>query len=111
MHLFEKRDKFTSRGIVISILFFALIIGLFVSMLGQIEEKSVGEQTKLLEDALYRAAVTCYAIEGRYPPSLKYITDNFLVVIDEEKYIVSYSGFASNVMPNIRVFVEGAEGE
>lgn len=111
MHLFEKREKFTSRGIIVSILFFALLASLFVSVIGQMKDKSDGEQNKLLEDALYRAAITCYAIEGRYPPSVKYITDNFVIVVDEEKYIVSYDAFASNVMPNIRVLVKGASFE
>jgi hypothetical protein len=108
MHLFEKREKFKSRGLIISILLFGLIIALFISMLGQIEMKSGDEQTKIMEDALYRAAVTCYAIEGRYPPSVQYIIDNFAVVVDEEKYIVSYNGFASNVMPDITVLRKGA---
>jgi len=111
MHLFEKREKFASRGIVISILVFALIAILFVAMLGQIRTKSDSEQVKLLEEALRRAAITCYAIEGRYPPSIQYIMDHFLVIIDDEKYIVSYDVFASNVMPSINVLNRNAAPE
>ena len=113
MHLFEKRERFNSRGLIMSVLLFGLIGFVFTMMLSQVETQTGDQQTKILEDALRRAAVTCYAIEGRYPPSLSYMVDNFGVVVDDEKFIVSYDGWAMNVMPPIRVLVIGSavEGE
>ena len=43
----------------------------------------------------------CYAIEGRYPPSVEYLEENYAVQINRKKYNVFYDGFASNVMPEI----------
>ena len=107
MHLFEKRERFNSRGMIISILLFAAVALVFVSMLGQVETQGGDQQTKLLEDALFRAAVTCYAVEGRYPPTRDYIVEKYGVIIDEAKYIVTYDVFAPNVMPGIQVLIRG----
>ena len=43
------------------------------------------------------------AIEGRYPPSVEYLEENYGILIDRDKYDVFYSGFASNFMPDITV--------
>lgn len=45
----------------------------------------------------------CYAIEGRYPPSVEYLEENYAVQINRKKYNVFYDGFASNVMPEITI--------
>ena len=50
-----------------------------------------------------RAAILFYAVEGRYPPSLSYMTENYGVTINEERYIVRYERFADNVMPQVTV--------
>lgn len=50
-----------------------------------------------------RASVQCYAIEGRYPPSVEYLEENYAVQINRKKYNVFYDGFASNVMPEITI--------
>lgn len=61
------------------------------------------EEQVLLEEAIKRAVVQCYAIEGMYPPDVAYIKKMYGVGIDEGKYIVHYEAFASNIMPDIKV--------
>ena len=56
-----------------------------------------------LEQALNRAAVACYAIEGAYPPSIEYLEDHYRVRIDKDRYTVKYELYASNLMPDITV--------
>ena len=56
-----------------------------------------------LRQGITRACVQCYAIEGRYPPSVAYLEERYGIQIDEERYNVFYSGFASNLMPDITV--------
>ena len=51
----------------------------------------------------FRACIQCYAIEGRYPPSVEYLEENYGIQIDHDKYNVFYDGFASNIMPEITV--------
>lgn len=67
------------------------------------------EARRTLEDSLRRAAVSCYAIEGCYPPSLEYLTENYGVYIDAERYVVFYDVFAPNLMPDITVLARREE--
>ena len=39
-----------------------------------------------------------------YPSELEYLTEHYNLRIDEEKYIISYDCFSSNIMPEIYVF-------
>lgn len=68
------------------------------------------EQVHFLQKALKRAAIQCYAIEGMYPPDVKYLEDHYGLVINHKRYIVHYEVFAANIMPDMTVF-EKAGGE
>ena len=61
------------------------------------------EGAETLRNGIRRASVQCYAIEGRYPPSIEYLEENYGIQIDRERYNVFYNGFASNIMPEITV--------
>lgn len=56
-----------------------------------------------LEDALRRTAVTCYASEGFYPPTVAYMQEHYGLQYDMDQYIVHYEIFATNLMPEITV--------
>lgn len=63
-----------------------------------------GEEGRLrLEESVRRAAVTCYAVEGIYPPDLAYLQEHYGIQVDEKNYYVFYEVFASNLMPDITV--------
>lgn len=91
------------RSVLLPILFTAIVIGIIGYGFSQAEESSRAEGARILEDSLWRAVVTAYAIEGRYPESLQYIEENFGVHIDRDRFIVHYSIFAPNIMPDIVV--------
>jgi len=75
----------------------------FSAAVTHLEESSQAEGMRQLEDALRRAAVSCYAAEGIYPPDLAYITEHYGIQIDEEKYFIHYEAIAENLMPEIAV--------
>lgn len=75
---------------------FAVVMLNFAGRTGQREEET-------LKKAVTRASVQCYAIEGRYPPSVEYLEENYGIQINRKKYNVFYDGFASNVMPEINI--------
>lgn len=75
----------------------------------QIGRGAVAEERTALEERLHRAAVHCYAVEGRYPPSLEYLCLSYGVRVDESKYYVFYERPAANLMPEITV-VDAEEG-
>ncbi|WP_139348702.1 hypothetical protein [Clostridium sp. Marseille-P2415] len=91
------------RGYLISLSAFACTIVLFVSGVLIFSKKADTKGAQTLRDAIRRASVQCYAIEGRYPPSVEYLEENYGIQIDRERYDVFYSGFASNFMPDITV--------
>ena len=63
-----------------------------------------GEEGRLrLEESIRRAAVTCYAVEGIYPPDLAYLQEHYGIQVNEERYYVFYEVFGSNMMPDITV--------
>ena len=86
---------------------FILVILAIILWATNMTVKANAEQAKVQEEAIRKAAVTCYAIEGRYPESLKYVKDNYNVIVDEEDFVINYEVFASNIMPSIDVKVKG----
>jgi hypothetical protein len=90
-------------GNFLSLALFPCMIVVFVMGILLFSQKADAKGADTLRDALRRASVQCYAIEGRYPPSLEYLTKHYGIQIDRERYDVFYSGFASNFMPDITV--------
>ncbi len=102
-HLYDKRPKGNLRGLIVTMaaLFAAMLV--FVWAVGVAGAQSDAEQEAQLREAIRRAMVTCYATEGQYPPSLDYLTKNYALAFDGDRFIVSYDAFASNIMPTVSV--------
>lgn len=109
MHLYKNHRFRRYRAPIISLLVFVLIIGGVMVLINGTQSRSGSEQITLLKDALRRASTTCYAVEGRYPPTLTYLVDNYGVVIDSDRFIVRYDAFADNLLPDISVLEIGKE--
>ena len=107
MHLYEKRGRIKNKDLIFALLVFVLLIALFSAAFSGVADRSGARGDELVENAIRRAVVTCYAIEGRYPESLSYLVEHYGVVVDESQYYVSYEVFAENVMPGIRVLPKG----
>ena len=75
----------------------------FLTALSNLDNGKELEDKAQLENALHRAAVCCYAIEGAYPPDLAYLVEKYGVQIDTGRFTVSYELYASNLMPDITV--------
>ena len=82
---------------------FALIAAFFLFALFSAAQRNDARETELVHAALRRAIVTCYAVEGKYPPSLSYLYDTYGITVDENRYAVFYDVFASNVMPSVQI--------
>ena len=95
------------RGILLTALAFLAMILVLVFGLQEVGDRNGDEQTRILESAVRRATLTCYAVEGRYPPGVEYLKSHYGIMYDDDKYIVTLSSFASNVMPDIFVLTQG----
>jgi CDP-diacylglycerol pyrophosphatase len=99
----KKKDWKFIAEIVTSVAVFAVVICLFMFGSANMLNRAKTEGAETLRKSVTRACVQCYAIEGRYPPSVDYITENYGVQLDKDRYNVFYEGFASNLMPTITV--------
>ncbi len=79
---------------------FILLLAIYVYMPIRRESSAYLSQ---LEEVLKQAAVSCYATEGAYPPSLEYITERYGIIVDKKQCTVIYIPTASNLMPEITV--------
>ncbi len=88
----------------LGVLMLAVLLALwFFTALGNVRSGSHQQEKLLLERALRRGAVACYAAEGVYPPSLEYLCSRYGVQVDESKFVVFYEIEAENLMPQITV--------
>ena len=84
----------------------ALVLA-FLSAVAELDSDRSREGKRQLEEALTRAAVTCYSVEGFYPPDLTYLEEHYGIRIDRDRYTVSYVPAAENLMPDITVLEKG----
>ena len=94
-----KEKNLFSRNVVS----FVLILSLFIGCLLRLQSSHKNEQLQQLEEAVRRAAVTCYATEGFYPPSIDYLEAHYGLHWNSKDYLIHYDVFASNLMPDITV--------
>ena len=91
------------RSALVPILFTVVVIGMIVFGLRQTEQSSKSEGLRILEESIRRAIITNYAVQGSYPESIAQLEENYGIYIDRTKYLVHYSVFASNMMPDMAV--------
>lgn len=92
---------------LISTLVVAAILALtallaFLSING-FDRHAAGQTQGALEEAIRKAAVQCYAIEGSYPPDIDYLAEHYGIVLNKDAYFYEYQTIGSNVMPDIAV--------
>ena len=88
---------------------FLLIIIIIVAIVSVVSmnefwENSNDAQPDRIKEAIERACVQCYALEGSYPPDLNYLSENYGLILNEDRYFYYYEIFASNVMPYVEVY-------
>jgi hypothetical protein len=92
---------------ILPIFIFVVVLVIVMSGLSGASESVESEGLRVAEDAVYRAAVSCYAVEGCYPDSYEYLRDNYGLSVNVERYFVHYQIFAGNIMPDITVISKG----
>ena len=96
-----------ARGLALTLAVFAALFVGAVAAFQKIGSSSENMEEQLVLDAVRRAALTCYAVEGAYPQTLKELERGYGLAYNKDAYIVSYDAFASNIMPNIQVLRKG----
>lgn len=100
------KKKNNWRQHILSVLLFVLVLVLFFWGVSTIDSATADEKLKAMERAVTKAVVQCYALEGQYPSSVKYLEENYGLSVDSGengKYVVHYDFIAGNIMPQIKV--------
>ncbi len=87
----------------ISVAIFFVVLSFMLTAIPSAVESGRTEQMRVAEESVRRAMVTCYALEGRYPPNIAYLREHYGLQLSEETYAVHYEIFAENIMPEITV--------
>ncbi len=86
-----------------SILFFVAVIGIFLYGIATVSSGSTADEKRILDEAIRKDIVHCYAVEGMYPPSLAYMEEHYGLTYDHDKFLVDYEPIASNIMPSVTI--------
>lgn len=113
MNRFGKRKNrgfFLKNVLAPSALFLVLFVMLYLG-LGSLDAATRSEQLRAAEQAVRRAAVHCYAVEGQYPPNLTYLEEHYGIQTTSENYIIHYQSVGGNLMPDIMIIPLGDVAE
>ena len=95
------------KEITIVLLMLLVLVGVWL-LVSRVGTSSDNAQTQFVTDAVQNAALTYYAVEGAYPDDVEYLRTHYGLAYDQDRYMVRYSAFASNLLPEIYVTeVEG----
>jgi hypothetical protein len=103
VRLYQIRKKHHAARLIATIALFILIAaGLWFGSARVGKQESAGQLVRV-QEAIRRAAVNCYAVEGCYPASVSYLEEHYGVQIDRTRYSVWYECIGANVMPTVVV--------
>lgn len=100
------------RGALATVGAFLVMLAALYFGLGQVDARNDQAEMTAIEEGVRRAAVLCYAVEGRYPTDAEELCRNYGLTYDRERYLITLDSFASNLFPDIHVLlIGGAEDE
>lgn len=80
-----------------------LLLVVFSISASSLQKSNDKRQSDILARALDRSITQCYALEGAYPSSLKYLEDNYGLTYDKEHYYIDYQYIGSNLRPDTTI--------
>lgn len=102
-----KKRKYADRGawipLILGLLLFAAAAVWMVRGVREAAQVSDQEGLRVAQEAVERAVISCYSLEGVYPATYEDLKAKSGLAIDEEKYIVFYDVFATNMRPDVTV--------
>ena len=106
----KKRKYISWLPLLLGVALFAAIAVWMARGVQDAARMSDSEGLRLAQEAIERAVISCYSLEGVYPATYEDLKAKSGLAIDEEKYIVIYDIFASNVRPSVTVMERQVDG-
>ena len=82
---------------------FIAAVGWFLAAMDSADNAARSERLEAVKRSVENDITICYSLEGAYPESLSYLTENYGLNYDSERYIVHYECFAANIRPSVTV--------
>ena len=105
MNRFEEKKSIFKR-INMSFVSLIIFIGLFVIFffaVNNLSSDTMDRKEESLKNAVNRGIVSCYALEGTYPPGLDYLKEHYGLTYDEDLFFVDYQAIGSNIFPDVTI--------
>lgn len=99
----NKHKLINSSAMVISVAGFAVIVTVFLYGVSLISGTGSKGDLANVSNALERDITHCFAIEGKYPPSVEYLEENYGLAYNKDLYIIHYEVAGDNVRPTYKV--------
>lgn len=110
-NILYKRKKSTYTGMIISILIFLVVLGLFIYAIEKTNNQSSEYEVEVLTEAINDSLISCYVTEGRYPDSFGYLKDKYGLTYDENRFRVDYIVYGTNMRPQVTIVELEAKDE
>ncbi|MDR2486920.1 MAG: hypothetical protein LBD12_03055 [Clostridiales Family XIII bacterium] len=102
--VFREKRKSGKRKMAAYIAFAICVLALVWHLASSLGASESRESERIAREALIRATVQCYALEGRYPPGIEYLEQHYGLALDRHRFVYHYRAIGENIMPDIRVF-------
>ncbi|MCL2437373.1 MAG: hypothetical protein FWD00_04975 [Clostridiales bacterium] len=92
------------------LIFVAVFVAVLLFVLTGLREAqaaSYAEELRIAEKSIRRAVISSYASTGKYPPTFEHLVEHYGIKIDQDRFVVHYNVFATNIMPDIVVLRAG----
>lgn len=90
--------------ILINVMIFAGMLLLFVYGFQRTDTTMDEEDLNRVKQAVQKAALECYSIEGFYPEDVEYLEQHYGLYLQKDLYTIRYGYIGSNIMPDTNVF-------
>lgn len=102
MAFFSAKKHFSITA-YLPVLLLVLVLGVFVAFSGTFAQHNLDYEREILENALDRSILQCYALEGAYPVSLSYLEENYGLTYNKEHFFVDYQYIGGNLRPDFTI--------
>ena len=113
MYRFKERKNLKNLfgSVQFSVIVFVAIFVFFLFMLGNISDDTKARQEESLNSAVQRCIVSCYCVEGTYPPSLDYMIEHYGLTYDKSSFFIDYRPEGANIYPEVVIIRKGEHRE
>ena len=106
-----KKLHLTQISLLVTILIILVVGAIIFLSIGNFEDNHSRNRAEEIRGTVISYVAQCYAMEGLYPNNLDYLEDNYGLQLDRDKYIYHYEMFATNIFPDVQVFVKEKAGD